>query len=558
MKAQELLPPGPGLRADRVDMSGQACSVDAVGRFSAACPECGARSTSRHSRYRRKLQDLPVQGKAVTLHLQMGRWRCRNVGCPRKIFAERVPRVAVPWARRTNRLRDLVCMVGHGMGGRPGERLMHQLGMPVSDDTLLRSVKRVQYDLAPSSLRVVGVDDWAWKKGQTYGTILVDLERRAVVDLLAERSAASTAAWLAANPEVEFVSRDRHGLYADGVRRGAPQAQQIADRFHLVFNLGEAVELELARERSFLSIPRSPEIGPTSTKNTACRAPSRVVADRARILRERHETKQRLFEDVHRLHACGESVSSIVRQTGLGRKRVTKWITLPELPMRNTMEPTSHTPDSYHDYLAKRWGEGCRHGRSLLKEIQELGYTGCFSYLARFLASWRRTDKPLRARTKIVSTEANLTSMPLQSCSRRQISPQVASALLGKLRTQMTETQRQTVDTLKSNCPGFTTMRSLVMGFRTILRAGTIKSLHIWMKRAQSSGIYGMQRFVHRLRQDLSAVEAAVTETWSNGPVEGHVARLKTIKRQMYGRAGFELLRARVLPLTTLTRLHQE
>jgi transposase len=351
MKAQELLPPGPGLRADRVDMSGQACSVDAVGRFSAACPECGARSTSRHSRYRRKLQDLPVQGKAVTLHLQMGRWRCRNVGCPRKIFAERVPRVAVPWARRTNRLRDLVCMVG---------------------------------------------------------------------------------------------------------------------------------------------------------------------------------------------------------------QRVTKWITLPELPMRNTMEPTSHTPDSYHDYLAKRWGEGCRHGRSLLKEIQELGYTGCFSYLARFLASWRRTDKPLRARTKIVSTEANLTSMPLQSCSRRQISPQVASALLGKLRTQMTETQRQTVDTLKSNCPGFTTMRSLVMGFRTILRAGTIKSLHIWMKRAQSSGIYGMQRFVHRLRQDLSAVEAAVTETWSNGPVEGHVARLKTIKRQMYGRAGFELLRARVLPLTTLTRLHQE
>jgi transposase len=158
------------------------------------------------------------------------------------------------------------------------------------------------------------------------------------------------------------------------------------------------------------------------------------------------------------------------------------------------------------------------------------------------LAFWRRNDKPLRAREKISSTEAIVTPTPLESCSHRQISPQVASALLCKLRTQMSETQRQTVDALKSNCPGFTTMRSLVMGFRTILRTGTIKSLHIWMKRAQSSGIYGMQRFVRRLRQDLSAVEAAVSETWSNGPVEGHVGRLKTIKHQMYGRAGFALL----------------
>ncbi len=448
-------------------------------------------------------------------------------------------------------------MVGHGMGGRPGERLMHQLGMPVSDDTLLRSVKRVQCDQPPGPLRVVGVDDWAWKKGQTFGTILVDLERGVVVDLLAERSAASTAAWLAGHPGVKFVSRDRQGLYADGARRGAPQALQIADRFHLVFNLREAVEHELARQRSFLSIPRSPEIEPAPRENTAGRVPSRVVADRAHILSERLATKQRLFEDMHRLHTSGESVSSIVRRTGLGRKRVTKWITLLEPPIRNTMEPKPQTPAFYHDYLAKRWGEGCRHGHSLLKEIKELGYTGCFSHLARFLAFWRRNDKPLRARTKISSTEAILTPSPLESCSHRQISPQVASAFLCKLRTQMSETQRQTVDALKSNCPGFTTMRSLVMGFRTILRTGTIKSLHIWMKRAQSSGIYGMQRFVRRLRQDVSAVEAAVSERWSNGPVEGHVSRLKTIKRQMYGRAGFELLRARVLPFTTLTHVHQ-
>jgi transposase len=149
---------------------------------------------------------LPVQGSPVRLHLQVGRWRCGNDGCPRKIFTERVPELAVPWARRTNRLREVVRLIGRGMGGRPGERLLSRLGMPVSDDTILRAIKRVDVDTGAVPLRVVGVDDWAWKKGQTCGTILVDLERRGVVDILPERSAESLAAWFAQHPEIEFLS----------------------------------------------------------------------------------------------------------------------------------------------------------------------------------------------------------------------------------------------------------------------------------------------------------------------------------------------------------------
>ena len=160
--------------------------------------------------------------------------------------------VSVPWARRTQRLRDVIRLIGHAMGGRPGERLLSRLGMAVSDDTILRAVKRINVETAAVPIRVVGVDDWAWKKGQTYGTILVDLERNGVVDLLPTRSAESLAAWLARHPEIEFISRDRQGLYADGARCGAPQAQQVADRFHLALNLGTAVEQELARHRSFL------------------------------------------------------------------------------------------------------------------------------------------------------------------------------------------------------------------------------------------------------------------------------------------------------------------
>ena len=159
MIARELLPKAANLKLLRLEISERGWDVEASGERSAECPTCATRSRSRHSRYRRKLQDLPVQGSPVTLHLQVGRWRCGNDRCPRKIFTERVPELAVPWARRTNRLREVVRLIGHGMGGRPGERLLSRLGMPVSDDTILRAIKRVDVDTGAVPLRVVGVDD---------------------------------------------------------------------------------------------------------------------------------------------------------------------------------------------------------------------------------------------------------------------------------------------------------------------------------------------------------------------------------------------------------------
>ena len=295
----------------------------------------------------------------------------------------------MPWARRTNRLQDVVRLIGRGMGGRPGERLLSRLGMAVSDDTILRTVKRVDVHTGAVPLRVVGVDDWAWKKGQTYGIILVDLEHSGVVDLLPERSAESLAAWLGQHPEIEFISRDRQGLYADGVRSGAPQAQQIADRFHFALNLSTAVEQELARHRSFLCLPQPVGTSPAPWEDGA--SCPEVGINRQRIVHNRRIAKQSLFETVQALHASGQTVSHIVRETGISRNRVTAWVGLVELPERNQMEPNPRTPAFYQEHLAKRWAEGCQHGPRLLKEIQELGYTGCFSYLAQFLARWRKT-----------------------------------------------------------------------------------------------------------------------------------------------------------------------
>jgi transposase len=480
-----------------------------------------------------------MQGSPVMVRLQVGRWRCGNRRCPRKIFTERVPELAVPWAQRTKRFREVVRLIGHGMGGRPGERLLSRIGMAVSDDTILRAIKRVNVDTGAVPLRVVGVDDWAWKKGQTYGTILVDLERNGVVDLLPERSAESLAAWLAQHPGIEFISRDRQGLYAEGARHGAPQAQQVADRFHLSLNLSTAVEQELARHRSFLSLPKP--VGASTAPWEEDASGSKVVINRHRIVHERRIAKQALFETVQALRASGKTVSCIVRETGISRNRVIEWAGLVELPERNRMEPNPRTPAFYQEHLAKRWAEGFQHGRRLLKEIQELGYTGCFSYLARFLARWRTTPPtPVASVTRMPT--ANVPPLVPATHSLlicRQISPLVAAALLGKLRSQMTAEQGNTVDALKKACPGYVVMRSLVISFRTTLRTGNIKTLRAWMKKADASGIYRMQRFVRTLKQDQSAVEAAVEQSWNNGPVEGHINRLKTLKRQMYGRAGF-------------------
>lgn len=224
--------PGPNVRILGVERGENRWAVAAEGQHQADCPGCATVSTSRHSSYFRQLQDLPVQGVVVVVRLKVGRWRCRNPDCERRIFTERLPGIVAPSAQRTVRVCGLVRLIGHSAGGRPAERLMERFGMPVSDTTILRQLTSSPRDRpAKTSLRVVGIDDWAWRKGYRYGTILVDLERRTVVDLLPDRSAVTTAAWLARHPGIEIVSRDRCGLYAVASRTGVPKARQVADRF---------------------------------------------------------------------------------------------------------------------------------------------------------------------------------------------------------------------------------------------------------------------------------------------------------------------------------------
>ncbi|SDR59222.1 Transposase [Rhizobiales bacterium GAS113] len=541
--------PARGVQVLGAERVGGRWLISAVGRQEAGlCPGCGMRSKLRHGWYVRRLRDLPVQGAVVTVRLRISRWRCRNGVCGRRTFAEQSPEIAAPHAHRTMRMAELVELFGHGVGGRPGERLMKRLGMPASDDTILRQLKRRVAARSAKSLRVAGIDDWSWRKGCSYGTIVVDLERREVVDVLSDRSAAGTADWLSRHPEVEIVSRDRCGLYAQGAREGAPQARQVADRFHLLQNLRETIETQLSRaDRSTGRALLPASDGEDESAATIACSPrgQREVAEHRHLARQAQRlSRQAIFDRIRTLHDAGSTASDIARKTGFDRRSITKWLRLTAPAERRAMAPKPCSPGYYLDYLSRRWAEGCVRGRALFHEIKLRGYTGSFSHLERLLAKWRCSKGGASLPAPAVAM-----ARAIDPVTGHVISPIVAAALCIKPRGLLQPGQAAKVDALKSASPEFTAMRRLAMRFRGILRSKDTERLDIWLTEAHQSGIYAVQRFVRTLRRDIDAVRNALTERWSNGQTEGQINRLKTLKRAMYGRASTELLRARMLPL---------
>jgi transposase len=541
--------PGQVVLALTAGEHGWTVSIKAEG--GAKCPECGARSGSHHSSYFRVLHDLPIQGEAVKVRARILRWRCRNAQCSRQIFAERIPELAAPFARRTARVASIVQLFGHTAGGRPSERLLSRLGMTAGRNAVLRAVKNgARSQSVSTSLRVAGIDDWAWQKGSTYGTVIVDLERHHVVDLLSDRSADATAKWLAGHPEVEVVVRDRAGLYAEGARRGAPQAYQVADRFHLLQNFRETVERQLSR----LEAPIRATQLQNKNEGPFCEAPSTseiprpiIAAEHDRIARRvRTAERQAVFDQVRALYDTGHTATEIALKLGLGRRRTMRWVRLIVLPERAAMLAKSSTPEQYGTFLAKRWGEGVTNGQHLLLEVRRYGYTGSFSHLARFLSPWRH---PVTSAQEMQDRFQSSCATPLDPNTGRRISPLIAASLCVKPRDQMTPQQIVNVDTMEAQSIEFTRMRKLAMRFRGLLRGGTVEALDTWLLDARSSGIHGMRRFAITIRQDIEAVRNAVLQRGSNGQTEGQINRLKTIKRSMYGRASVELLRARMMPL---------
>lgn len=477
-------------------------SAAAVG--SGVCPDCGRRSTRRHGWHERLLQDLPAQGAPVVVTLRLQRWQCRNEACERKTFATQLPEVAAPRARRTERAAEIIYLFGHGVGGRPGERLIKRIGLPTSDDTILRCLKRrAKAPRSEEATRVVGIDDWAWRKGSTYGTIVVDLERREVLDLFPERGAGMTADWLERHPGVEIISRDRCGSFAQGAQEGAPQARQIADRFHILQNLREAIQAQLGRAVGISARPLLPADGEevTSVRDKHGGAEHRRLT---RVANER--SRQAVFDRVRALHKEGRNVMDIARRTAFDRRTVAKWIRADALPERSAAAPKTTSPRHFEDYLSRRRSEDCVRGRLLFQEIKARGYTGSFSNLERLLAKWRN---PKCKTAKI--TSAVPSPRPIAPATGRSISPIVAAALCIKPRGLLTANQATKVDAMKKDWPEFATMRRLAMRFRGMLKSKSVGKLGAWLRDAQKSGLYAMQRFARTAQREMRSPSRGAT-----------------------------------------------
>jgi transposase len=336
------------------------------------CPACGRISRAVHSRYHRRPADLPSLGRTVSIHLRVRRFYCHNTACPRRTFGERLPDLVAPFARRTRRLAEAQGQTGAALGGEAGARLLSRLSMPTRADTLLRLVNRIPLP-NPNPPRVIGVDDWAKSKGRSYGTIMVDLERHRVVDLLPDRTAASLAEWLQQRPGIEVVARDRSTEYASGIAIGAPAAVEVADRWHLLANLRQAVERWLAgvhvRLRQLAAIQHDADALPGSRTEPF---PRSAADEQVRL--DSRARRRLLHEEVKRRQAAGEPLLGIAHAMKLARGTVRKYAQAADVPERAARRARPSLIDPYLAHLQARLAAGCEDGAVLWRELRAQGY----------------------------------------------------------------------------------------------------------------------------------------------------------------------------------------
>ena len=552
------------------------------------CPGCALQSGRVHSHYGRTLADLAWADIRVCLHLRARKCFCSNRACTQRVFTERLPGVAAPWARRTQRLAEQQRALGMALGGVPSARLGNALDRPASRDTFLRLVRATPTVDAPTP-RYLGVDDWALRKGRIFCSIIIDLERSVVIDILPDRTAETFANWLREHPGVELISRDRGGAYAEGGARGAPDATQVADRWHLLKNLGDALTLVFDQQRIVIerclttapivveqasladtaaivggdlpsladsTVPQdiepAPETAPSVTPVEPVRSqpPAQPAAvethsQLSKRQREAQADRRRLrlarYEAVHRLRLQGFTLNAIADQVGLDRNTVRKWLQTPSFPERQQRRPETSLLDPFKPYVLERWNGGCHNGAMLLREVAARGYRGSPANFFAYITQLRKASGlPPKKRQGVQAK-------PIADPTRRIPSSRGLAVLIMKQPDALDAAEAEWVERLRNADVTLATAINLAQEFAVIVRERQPAHLDDWLERAAHSGIRPLAGFVNGVRRDYAAVKAGVTFTYSNGPTEGHINRLKMLKRQMFGRAKLDLLEKRIM-----------
>ncbi|WP_199729606.1 ISL3 family transposase [Micromonospora sp. M71_S20] len=467
-----------------------------------ACPGCRALSGRVHGYHQRTLADVPVDARPVVLRVRVRRLVCPTQGC-RRTFREQLPGVLNRYQRRTPRLAFQVGAVVRQVAGRAGARLLSALAVVVSRHTALRALLRLPLPERRVP-RVLGVDDFALCRRRRYATVLIDAVTRQRIDVLPDRKAATLEGWLREHPGVEVVCRDSSGAYAEAVRRALPQAVQVADRWHLWHNLAEAVRKEV-------------------TAHSSCWAATDLPPQEG----IRAVTTRQRWQQVHDLLDKGVGLLECARRLNLGLNTVKRYARISE-PQRLVRAPQYRPTlvDPYREHLRRRREQDPAVGATqLLAEIRELGYTGSLNLLYRYITQGRvEADRPA-------------------------LSPRRLTRYLLTAPDQLTEHQRTLVDALTGACPEMTALAGFIGSFAALLTPanGNDDRLTAWIVEVKATDLPHLHTFTRGLGLDRDAVNAALTHPFHNGGTEGVNTKTKLIKRQMYGRAGFALLRHRIL-----------
>ncbi len=500
------------LSVESMHQSADTIVVAACGRSAdCRCPQCGSVSRRIHSRYHRIIADLPCAGRRIELRLAVRRFVCCAANCHRKIFAERFgDGVIRPMARRTVRLDCLVQHLALALGGHPAARFADRLGLPVSNDTLLRTVRR--YDRPPPTApTVIGIDDWAWRRNHRYGTIICDLERRKTIALLPDREPSTAKAWLVDHPQIEIVARDRGGGYARAAAQALPHAKQVADRWHLMENASHA----------FLDAVRKSMRQVRVAIGTATINPKLLTAAE-RLQYEGYLRREEADAVIRDLVKEGVSIKEIVRRTGHSRKLVRSVVRGQRTDIfrvrQTSLEP--HLP-----WLEAQWDAGLRNGAELWRQLRLAGFGGGLRVVTEWATRRRRAEK---AENGLGHAPAARTIVRLMTLERNNL----------------TKAQTVTVAAIEERLPDLVEARDVIESFHKMLRSKSKDDLETWIDRAARSLVAS---FANGIIRDRAAVQNAITSMWSNGQTEGQITKLKLIKRQMYGRGKLDLLEARIV-----------
>ncbi len=544
MEVKEMFGLPKELEVMSVDVAEQLITILAVSTQTApCCPLCGTSASRLHSYYSRQLADMPCLGRRVRLIVHVRKFFCDEKTCIRKIFTERLAPFIRPWARVTTRLLQAVEVIGFATGGMAGARLGNRLGIQASWMTILRRMMALPLDPV-GQVSQLGIDDFSFRRGHRFGTILVDLQRHQTIDLLPDRNVETAAAWMAAHPEIELVSRDRGGDYASAAAAGAPQAVQCADRFHLINNLGEALEGILARHLAAhrRSLVAATSITPLET--AASKQSPQPIAKSVALSQAKREHRLAQYQQVAALREQGFSQTAIAEHVGIGHATVSRWLRHGSFPEQQP-RPRSPRVDPHLPHLMEQWETGSYTVAQLHRELAANGYPHSYDSV------YRRLVHTLPARRKRQYVRIPSREWKDQEPSDQSPHPPVlvrqAMFLFLRDSENLEADEQEALAFLRSLHAEVDQAYVLAQQFRVMLRTRTGEHLDSWIGRVKESHIRELQHFVGGVLRDKEAVKAGLTLPASQGIVEGKVNKLKLIKRMGYGRASFPLLRQRVL-----------